>query len=220
MMFEFLIPMQLRILNVDGKSIKRWDVVGCDLGTSGGDNTTTMMLAAPSLAPPDHSTNSIGQSSTSGAIVAPDEATTHAGAGGGGSGGGSMQQRMLKVWLDYGVEDTYELRISAEREMAATSGVVTMPRLQALGVSRERGFIGIEARTNVELTDVSSAGLGRMGTSELPERLYQRALNPLLMGYKFLQGSDTTLTLEVKKHDDVRLDCVVSSSVVFSRSFD
>jgi len=218
MMFEFLIPMQLRILNVDGKSIKRWDVVGCDLGTSGGDNTTTMMLAAPSLAPPDHSTNSIGQSSTSGAIVAPDEATTHAGAGGGGSGG-SMQQRMLKVWLDYGVEDTYELRISAEREMAATSGVVTMPRLQALGVSRERGFIGIEARTNVELTDVSSAGLGRMGTSELPERLYQRALNPLLMGYKFLQGSDTTLTLEVKKHDDVRLDCVVSS-VVFLRSFD
>jgi len=218
MMFEFLIPMQLRILNVDGKSIKRWDVVGCDLGTGGGDNTTTMMLAAPSLAPPDHSTNSIGQSSTSGAIVAPDEATTHAGAAGGGSGG-SMQQRMLKVWLDYGVEDTYELRISAEREMAATSGVVTMPRLQALGVSRERGFIGIEARTNVELTDVSSAGLGRMGTSELPERLYQRALNPLLMGYKFLQGSDTTLTLEVKKHDDVRLDCVVSS-VVFLRSFD
>jgi len=218
MMFEFLIPMQLRILNVDGKSIKRWDVVGCDLGTGGGDNTTTMMLAAPSLAPPDHSTNSIGQSSTSGAIVAPDEATTHAGAAGGGSGG-SMQQRMLKVWLDYGVEDTYELRISAEREMAATSGVVTMPRLQALGVSRERGFIGIEARTNVELTDVSSAGLGRMGTSELPERLYQRALNPLLMGYKFLQGSDTTLTLEVKKHDDVRLDCVVSS-VVFSRWFD
>ena len=218
MMFEFLIPMQLRILNVDGKSIKRWDVVGCDLGTGGGDNTTTMMLAAPSLAPPDHSTNSIGQSSTSGAIVAPDEATTHAGAAGGGSGG-SMQQRMLKVWLDYGVEDTYELRISAEREMAATSGVVTMPRLQALGVSRERGFIGIEARTNVELTDVSSAGLGRMGTSELPERLYQRALNPLLMGYKFLQGSDTTLTLEVKKHDDVRLDCVVSS-LVFSRWFD
>jgi hypothetical protein len=188
-LFEFLIPKSIRILSVDGGSIKRWDVLGA--GEIADDGIVVQALD-------DSSSKRTNNNNTKPLLEFPDDATA---SDGGKANATQYSQRVLKVWLDYGVEQSYTVRIVGETEIGATT-LLMLPRLQALGVNREKGFIGIEARTNVELSEHSAIGLRRIGTSELPAELYQRAMNPLLLGYQF-GLAETQLVVEVKKHKDV-----------------
>jgi len=162
--FEIAIGPVVRILSVDGKAIKRWDVATTNTAASidgdGGDLDASSAAAANS--------------------------------------------RVLKVWLEYGIEESYSLVVTSEYEMGSTAGEVTLPRFYPLLVSREKGFVGIEARTNVELSQQKIHRMLRIGTSELPQRLYQRPQNPLLLAYKWVGHDEAHIVLTVKKHDDVR----------------
>jgi hypothetical protein len=152
-----LSPPNVRILNVSGKAIKRWDIAT--------------------------------------AVGATDDA----------SGSGGVEQRTLKVWLEFGIEQSYSFVVTGEVELGFTTGCVALPQFKALHVSREKGFVGIEARTNVELSEHLLDGMSRIGTNELPEKLYQLAQNPLLLAYKWLGNTHQSSKIEimVKKHDDV-----------------
>jgi hypothetical protein len=115
---------------------------------------------------------------------------------------GASDNRILKIWLEYGMEDEYVLEIQSELEMPSNPSVA-VPRLQPIGINREKGFVGVEARTNVEINESHLRGYARIGTSELPQELLSKSPNPILLAYKFQQGSDSLLKLSIKKHKDV-----------------
>ncbi len=91
-------------------------------------------------------------------------------------------------------------------------------------ISREKGYVAVEARTNVEIAELKREYLAMVDTSELPQPLFKLASNPILFGYKFLcmcfyaffyseifvfiltssvLAPGYFLQLRVKKHEDV-----------------
>lgn len=79
-------------------------------------------------------------------------------------------------------------------------------------ISREQGYIAIEARTNVEVDQPEcAAGCMPIDIGELNEELRQTAAHPLLLAYKFLQPS-YELSLSVQRHGDVSV-CVARECI-------
>lgn len=116
----------------------------------------------------------------------------------------SGSRKVLKVHLEYGIEDRYELCVQTEVEMKGTSCDVDIPTFRSFGegLKREKGHVGIEARTNVEVQFLDGVGLAMIDTSELDQYIWAQASNAIIMGYKFLHP-DFALSLNVKKHSDV-----------------
>eukprot|EP01133_Synstelium_polycarpum_P018048 gene18048-21545_t len=125
-------------------------------------------------------------------------------------------QRVLHVCLDYGVESSYELTVSAEHSMRDTTADVAIPTMAALGdeIVRHRGFLAIEARTNVEISEISSSVIDVIDVQEVPTALARMATHPILLAYKFLEPI-YALALRVKKNSDV----AVLVSIVESAHF-
>jgi hypothetical protein len=129
-----------------------------------------------------------------------------------------LPAQLLKVWLEYGLEDSYEITIVSELPIDPTTTSLRMPNFacvaqcEAHTISKEKGHVAIEARTNVEVREGAAKNIGRIDTSELPEQLWQTATNPPLLAYKFLAPS-FVLSLAIQKHDDVTvLDAAADSA--------
>jgi hypothetical protein len=104
----------------------------------------------------------------------------------------AFKHPLLKVWLEYGIEQSYQFTIIAEMEMQGTSCKVSIPAFNCLAnkdVTRDRGFVAVEARTNVEVAEVATSALDTVDVSEIPDGIYSMAENPILFGYKYL-GND------------------------------
>jgi len=120
--------------------------------------------------------------------------------------------RLLKVYLEYGVEDKYELTLLSELEMPGTSCKIALPTFCCVGgVKREKGSIGVEARTNVEVEFVQGAGMASVDTTELSKKVWAQASHPIILAYKFLEPR-IWVELQVKKHDDVSVLIAVVES--------
>mmetsp|Transcript_27140 Transcript_27140/g.42230 ORF Transcript_27140/g.42230 Transcript_27140/m.42230 type:complete len:801 (-) Transcript_27140:39-2441(-) len=100
---------------------------------------------------------------------------------------------------DKGKEDE-----NADKKSPHNTGIATLPCFQCLGVERETGFIAIEARTNVEIEERNRFGCTRLDSSEVPYTLRDMASNALLHSYKFLTPN-YGLTMAVTRHDDVEV---------------
>ena len=113
--------------------------------------------------------------------------------------------KLLKVWLDYGIENSYQLTLHCETDMESTSCAVIVPTISCNNIHREKGFLAIEARTNVEVSELQSTSLARISFNELPSEMVSKSVNPPLLSYKFLLSHCTLLELDVKKHDDAEV---------------
>lgn len=162
-LFEIVIDSRVRLLNVLGAGLKRWEVVEQE-------------YKDPNAAPP----------------VATEDPAKKV----------KRPNRVLKAYMDYGMEDAYELTINTELAMGDTSAKVVIPTQRSLGVSREKGHVGLEARTNVELQEIQARGLATTDVGELPQTVMDLASNAVLLGYKYLDPS-FQLEVDVKKHGDV-----------------
>jgi len=130
----------------------------------------------------------------------------------------NRKKRILRVWLEYGMEDEYNFTVRSEFSMNGTSDKITLPRWNGLSediVSRHKGFIAIEARTNVEVQEICSRGTATMDVSEIPSTLKSKARFPVLLGYKYLFPQHT-IELNVKKHADVGVLIAVIDSALYS----
>ncbi|KAF2071774.1 hypothetical protein CYY_006920 [Polysphondylium violaceum] len=112
-------------------------------------------------------------------------------------------KRILKIDLDYGVENSYELKVFAEYSMGDTTGEVFVSPMICKGeeISRQRGYLGVEARTNIEISDIGNDGLSVADVTEIPKDLQSMAGHPILLSYKFLEPR-YLLNLRVKKNSD------------------
>jgi hypothetical protein len=128
---------------------------------------------------------------------------------------------VLKLWLEYGLEDMYEFSIFSELAMKEMASQVEMPRFNSVTskeIARETGFVAVETRTNVEVNEIKCDGIAMVDIREVPAKLNTMAVNPLLLGYKFV-APEYTLELDIKKHQDVEVLIAVIDSAFFTATY-
>lgn len=121
-------------------------------------------------------------------------------------------RKILDVYLNSEIKGTYQLNIKYEKTLQGTSAVSKIPEIQILGVEREKGYVGIEARTNVEITVTDVSGANRIDVKELPYQIISRTKRPILLSYKYLKHP-YTIILDIKKHEEIAvLSAVIDSA--------
>lgn len=91
--------------------------------------------------------------------------------------------------------------LSFEQSLGQTTATADLPEVEVLNVEREKGYIGVEARTNIEVkaTKISGSVEG-VDVKELPSTVWDRTVNPVLLAYKYIKhpyGAE----IEIVKHE-------------------
>ena len=111
-------------------------------------------------------------------------------------------RQFLDVYLNYGVKGSYHLNITYEKSIGAGSVTAELPEIRAVGAERQRGFLGIEARTNIELAFNKLSGASTVDVKELPQQVWSRARNPVILAFKYLKVPYQAV-IDVTKHKEV-----------------
>ena len=110
-------------------------------------------------------------------------------------------KKILKVMFNKKVQGSYRITLVAEAPLE--KGYETrVPFFRSLNVEREEGAIGIEAKSNVQVSIKNQSGLRQVDVKEVPVSLWNRASNPLLYAFLFTKPSGQ-LSLNIERHEDV-----------------
>lgn len=108
----------------------------------------------------------------------------------------------LSAQLNFAAEGSYTLIIDLEKVVPVDAATVEVPIVEPLGVERSKGFVGIQALGNLELTPGAVVGAAPVDVRTLPATIVGITDQPVLLGYKYL-GSTATVPLSVNQHEEV-----------------
>jgi len=109
---------------------------------------------------------------------------------------------VMTASLNYAAENLYTLNIEMEKVVGEGSTEVSAPLVTPLGVQRSKGWMGVEARGNLEISAGEVKNASPLDVRALPAVIVGRTSQPILLGYKYL-GTDTVIPLKVAQHADV-----------------
>lgn len=117
----------------------------------------------------------------------------------------------LDVRLNYEALGAYRLTVDYER---ALSGALQVPLVTALDVARSVTWVGVDARSAVEVVPGVATGAVPVDVRELPAALVGQTDYPVLLGYKSRDPA-AVIPLDVRTHADVdMLVTLVDSGIV------
>ncbi len=105
----------------------------------------------------------------------------------------------IDVELNYGAEGLYRLGVDYERSLSAGAD---LPLVKLSGVTRETDYIGVDARSAVELVAKGASGAVPIDVRELPAAITGATDYPVLLAYR-ARGGDVKIPLEVRQHPDM-----------------
>jgi hypothetical protein len=109
----------------------------------------------------------------------------------------------LKVTLDFQARGAWFFDLEFEGLLDGSTTTFDMPDIVVEGVRRERGFLALEAATNVELTPGGHLeNTALVDPSEMPQSLASRAGADVLFVFKYLHHP-VTAEISVTKHQDL-----------------
>ncbi len=111
-------------------------------------------------------------------------------------------KQVLDVYLTRGMKGTYQLKLQYEKTIGEGSVTATLPEMVVMGVEREKGLVGIQARTNVEIGFSRLSNATEIDVKELPQELWNQAAYPVLLAYKYLKHP-VEVEIAVTKHEEV-----------------
>ncbi|MDP3722962.1 MAG: hypothetical protein Q8R91_05630, partial [Candidatus Omnitrophota bacterium] len=121
----------------------------------------------------------------------------------------------VEVYLAHGIKGLYDLRLEYEQAIGEGSVTVQLPEIIALGVEREAGVVGIQARTNVEVALSRLKDAVEIDVKELPASLWQEASHPILLAYKYLKHPlEAEISITRHKEVSVLVAAIDSASYV------
>lgn len=123
---------------------------------------------------------------------------------------GSAAVNVINVKLNYAALGSYALAIEYERALA---GATSLPMPRVLDVTREKTWIGVDARSAVELVAGEAKGATPVDVRELPASLVGQTDYPVLLAWK-ARGGVVSIPLEVKSHPDVDMLVTLVDSAV------
>jgi hypothetical protein len=108
----------------------------------------------------------------------------------------------LEVVLNYAAEGSYSLQLQMEKVVGEKSQDLVAPVVVPMGVERAKGWVGVEARGNLEVNAGQVAGATPVDVRSLPAAILGITDQPVLLGYKYL-GAEPAIPLVVAQHADV-----------------
>ena len=108
---------------------------------------------------------------------------------------------VMTAQLNYAAEGAYALAIELERLLGDATDVA-VPVVVPLGVERAKGFVGVQPRSNVELTAGALTGAAPVDVRTLPASIVGVTGQPVLLGFKYL-GAEAGIPLSVGEHEEV-----------------
>lgn len=106
----------------------------------------------------------------------------------------------------------YNLRISYEAPIPQAGGAAV---LRAVGVEREKGFVGVIALANVEIMPGKVEGATIIDVKELPSEIVTMTKQPVLLAFRYV-SEKFDIPLAVKKHGEVPALVTISDSALFT----
>ena len=111
-------------------------------------------------------------------------------------------RQVLTATLNYEAIGAVTLKVDYEKPLPEGGGAVEAPDLQVVGVERVKGFVGIDARSSLEVKSGETTGARTIDVRELPADILGQTRWPILLGYRY--GKDGwKIPLEIRQHDDV-----------------
>ncbi|MEI8350297.1 MAG: hypothetical protein WCI77_09105 [Candidatus Omnitrophota bacterium] len=108
----------------------------------------------------------------------------------------------LDVYLNFGIKGNHFLVITYERKIGEGSITAQIPEVKALGVEREKGYVGVAAATNVELAVNKTEHANLVDVKELPSAIWTSTASPILLAFKYL-NHPYRIVVDVTKHEEL-----------------
>jgi len=106
-----------------------------------------------------------------------------------------------------------QLQINFER---VTKDAAEAPVIRAVAVEREKGFIGVFAVTNVEITPGDKvAGARQIDVRQLPADIVAMTKQPILLAFRYV-GEQVSIPLTVKRHGEVNVLVTIVDSALYT----
>jgi len=109
---------------------------------------------------------------------------------------------LASVTLNYAAEGSYRLGLTLEQVIGEGDAAAGAPLVQPVGVTRSKGWVGVEARGTLEVAAGEHSGVTPVDVRALPARILGITDQPVLLGFKYL-GEGASLPLHITEHDDV-----------------
>lgn len=113
----------------------------------------------------------------------------------------SKEGKVLAIQLAYAKKGDLEVTVQTEKSLSEKETLAEIPRLRPVGIEREQGSMGLEARGTVELQVKESKGLNAIDPQELPRTIWNGASQPLLFAFRYTQPY--SLVVGVTRHPEV-----------------
>ena len=120
----------------------------------------------------------------------------------------------LEVRFAHDVLGNTQLNLTSERAGARVEAA-EVPVLRVPEAIREKGYIGIVALANVEISAPEHPGATSIDVRELPAHILQMTGQPVLLAFRYI-GEELRIPLLVKKHEDVRVLLTIADSAVLT----
>lgn len=114
----------------------------------------------------------------------------------------NLKDGTLEVVLNYAAEGAYSLQLQMEKVVGEKSQDLKAPVVVPIGVERAKGWVGVEARGNLEVGAGEVQNATSVDVRSLPAAILGITDQPVLLGYKYL-GAEPTIPLLVEQHADV-----------------
>ena len=118
----------------------------------------------------------------------------------------------LSVALSAEVVGSLELRIAFESPGGAAAEA---PVIQAIGVERQKGFVGVVAITNVEIGAGTVEGATQIDARRLPADLIGMTNQPILLAFRYT-GAKFRIPLTIKRHGEVGVLVTIVDSALLT----
>ena len=127
-------------------------------------------------------------------------------------------RNQIDVELNFEAKGAYTLTVDYEAPLSEGSGQVSVPDLRVNNVERVKGWVGIDARSSVEIKPGSLSGVVPVDVRDLPASILGATDWPVLFGFKY-NKADYAIPLQVQAHAPVDLlvtliDQVSATSVI------
>ena len=113
-------------------------------------------------------------------------------------------RKIIDVGLTFEATGAYTLRVDYERPLPEGGGEVNVPQLIVANAERVKGFIGVDARSTLEIAPGAVVDARPVDVRELPAAILGQTEWPVLLGFS-TRKEGWSIPLVVRPHQDVDL---------------
>lgn len=115
---------------------------------------------------------------------------------------GNDKRQIVTVDLNYEAEGAYRLDLDYEKLLPEGGGELLVPDVQVLGAERSKAFVGVDARSNLEVQAGTAKVARTIDVRELPAAIVGQTKWPVLLGFR-ASKEGWEIPLVIKQHEEV-----------------